>query len=250
MNTANTQTTSILVWDWPTRIFHWSLALSFLGAYLTAESEVYRNLHVLFGYSFAGLIVFRLLWGLVGSNYARFTEFVRGPGAVGAYLKSLFSRQPKHYIGHNPAGALAILLLLGIGLVLSLSGWAHFEGLGGDWLEEVHEVLGNLMLALVAVHILGVILSSRLHGENLAKSMLTGRKRGPSEAGIASARPLIAALLLTVIAGFWTLAPQGYGGLIQPGLGAGTESSVAAQVFPEGARQKDRGRRSEHTKDH
>ena len=89
----------VLVWDVPTRVFHWLLALSFTGAFLTAESERYRDVHVLLGYTVLGLVAFRLLWGLLGTRYARFWSFAYGPKSVLSYVKSLFSRSPQHYRG-------------------------------------------------------------------------------------------------------------------------------------------------------
>ena len=97
-------TTSILVWDLPVRMFHWLTVLSFAGAWLTAESERWRLLHVTLGYTLAGLLVFRVLWGLIGTRHARFTDFVRGPGAVRRYLAALLRGQPEQAVGHNPAG--------------------------------------------------------------------------------------------------------------------------------------------------
>ena len=108
MNTDN-RTPSTLVWDVPVRVFHWLLVLCFAGAWLTAESEHWRLVHVTLGYTMAGLVAFRVLWGLVGTRYARFASFVRGPSAVLGYLKSLIGRHPEHHTGHNPAGALAIV---------------------------------------------------------------------------------------------------------------------------------------------
>lgn len=166
----------ILVWDIPTRIFHWSLAISFAVAFLTAESERLRDIHVISGYLMLGLIGFRLVWGLIGSRHARFSDFVRGPAAVLRYLRSLVSGQPEHHIGHNPAGAVVIVLLLVLGLATGVSGWATYNDLGGEWLEELHEGLANAMLALVAVHLVGVAVSSWLHRENLVKAMITGYK--------------------------------------------------------------------------
>ena len=96
---------AILVWDAPVRVFHWLMVLSFAGAYLTAESERWRLLHVTLGYTMAGLVVFRIVWGLLGSRYAKFSSFVRGPAAVARYVRSLFNGQPEHHVGHNPAGA-------------------------------------------------------------------------------------------------------------------------------------------------
>lgn len=195
----------ILVWDIPTRAFHWLLALSFAGAWLTAESERYRDVHVMLGYSLLGLIAFRLVWGIVGTRYARFTDFVRSPVAAIRYLKSLFSRQPEHHVGHNPAGAIAILLLLVLGIASGVSGWMTFNELGGEGMEEAHELFSNLMLAVVGIHIVGVVAGSLIHRENLARSMVTGYKGGEPAEGIRKKRLIPALVLLTLLAGFWGL---------------------------------------------
>ena len=161
-----------------------------------------------------GLIGFRVLWGLVGTRYARFSDFVYSPGAVIQYLKDLAAKKPKRYIGHNPAGGamvIAMLLCLFVVTVSGLKVYAIEEGLGPlagespaisliqpayadedeheehenghgenegaeEFWEEIHEVSSNLMLLLVFLHISGVIFSSRLHGENLVKAMFTGKK--------------------------------------------------------------------------
>ena len=193
-----------LIWDLPQRLLHWLMVLSFAGAYLTAESELWRMVHVSLGYTFGGLLVFRLLWGLIGSHHARFVNFVKGPQAILRYLRSLLSGSPEHHVGHNPAGALAILAMLALGLGLVLSGWANYSELGGGWLEEAHELLANGLIAVIAVHVLGVIVSSRLHRENLPKAMLTGRKNAAPRQGISSAWASVAALILVAVLAFWT----------------------------------------------
>ena len=171
--------TKILVWDAPVRVFHWLLVLSFAGAYLTAESERWRLVHVSLGYTMGGLVAFRILWGLLGTRYARFANFVRGPAAVMRYGRALLRGQPEHHVGHNPAGAVAIVLLLLLSMALVASGWAIYNEVGGDWLEELHEVAANVMLAVVGVHVAGVVLASWLHRENLVRAMVTGKKEGP-----------------------------------------------------------------------
>jgi cytochrome b len=193
----------ILVWDLPTRLFHWLLVASFAGAWLTAESESWRLVHVTLGYSVAALVAFRLCWGFVGSRYARFSEFVKGPSAVLAYVKGMLQRRPAHYIGHNPAGAVAILALLLLGGLVTLTGYAAYEELGGHWLEEVHEVLASGMLAVVLVHIVGVIVGSLMHRENLVRAMITGRKEGTPTEGIGSSRRSFALVLVALIGGLW-----------------------------------------------
>lgn len=173
---ASTATDRIKVWDLPTRLFHWSLGASFAGAWLTADSERWIGVHTTLGYVFAGLIAFRLVWGLIGTKYSRFSSFVRGPRAVRRYAASILARNPEHHVGHNPAGGWAVLALLGLGAVTAASGYFAFNDLGGDWLEELHEGAASAMLALVFVHIGAVLLSSVIHGENLVRAMWTGFK--------------------------------------------------------------------------
>ena len=117
----------ILVWDWPTRIGHWLMATAFLVAYLTGESEEWRLVHVWAGGTLAGVIAFRLVWGLVGSRHARFASFVRAPGAAFNYLLSLLRGRPDHYTGHNPAGGLVILLLLAFWISKDLACSTRYE---------------------------------------------------------------------------------------------------------------------------
>lgn len=198
----------ILVWDIPTRVFHWLLAISFTGAYLTAETERYRDIHLLLGYTLLGLIAFRLIWGFAGSRYSRFKSFLFSPSTIILYIKSLLQRNPQHYVGHNPAGGLAIFLLLGLGLLVSLSGVLLYFEVGGETFEDLHEVVANGMLLLVLVHIVGVIASSVLHRENLVRSMVTGLKSGNANQGITRAYSCLGAILLVVVAVFWLWAPQ------------------------------------------
>lgn len=178
MNTNKTG--SVKVWDIPVRLFHWSLAASFTIAFITAESERWRDIHVVAGYAVAGLIAFRLIWGIVGSQHARFADFLPTPGKLKTYIGSLLAGRPEHYVGHNPAGALAIFALLTLGLLSAATGWATYEELGGHrvgkWMEELHEGAANAMLIVVGIHIAGVAISSWLHHENLVRAMVTGWK--------------------------------------------------------------------------
>lgn len=194
----------ILVWDAPTRVFHWALALSFVGAFATADSERLRDVHVVLGYTVLGLIAFRLIWGVLGTRYARFSSFAFGPRALATYLKSLLALRPQHFVGHNPAGSIAVYALLALGLLTALTGYAHYNALGGEWLEDLHEGLANAMLAVVFVHIAGVVVGSLLHRENLARAMVTGYKRGNPTGAIRGARWIVAALLAAGIAALWT----------------------------------------------
>ena len=199
----------IRVWDVPTRVFHWSLATSFLGLFITGDSERWRDIHAWLGYTVLGLLAFRLIWGLIGSRYARFSEFTRSPLEAIRYLLSLVKGNPHRYVGHNPAGAVAIYLLLALGLASGVSGWMVFEEIGGDAFEELHEILANTMLAVVIVHILGVLLSSVLHRENLVRAMVTGNKVGERSESIESSRWIVGLLLIAMVIGIWGFALTG-----------------------------------------
>ena len=229
----------ILVWDAPVRVFHWLLVLSFFGAYLTAESDRWRAVHVTLGYTAGALVVFRLLWGLLGTHHARFGDFVRGPQAVRRYLASLLRGAPEHHVGHNPAGALAIVALLGLTCLTVVLGWATFTEQGGEWLEEGHELAGNLMLLLVGVHVAAVVLSSWLHRENLVHAMLNGRKLGTPQEGIRRAWRGLAMGMLVAVLGFWWLQWQD-----PPQALAGDRPAATAKRGHD--RERDHDEREEH----
>lgn len=199
----------ILVWDWPVRVFHWLMVLSFSGAYLTSESERWRLVHVSLGYTMGGLLAFRVVWGLVGTRYARFTSFVRGPVAVRRYLVAMINRQPEHYTGHNPAGAVAIMLLLLSGIVVTATGWASYNNMGANWVAQLHEGASNFMLVVVGVHLAGVALASWLHHENLVRAMVTGSKSGHSDQGIHGAWRSLGVVMLVAVLGFWLFQWRG-----------------------------------------
>jgi cytochrome b len=193
----------VQIWDAPTRVFHWLLVLSFVVSYITAEGERWRLVHVTFGYTFGGLLAFRLIWGVVGTRYARFSNFVRGPVAVIGYLKSLKRVRPEHHLGHNPAGAVAIVLMIALGFVQLVTGWAAYNDVGGEWRSQLHEVAANAMVLVIVVHLAGVVSASFMHHENLVRAMLTGKKAGwPSDAIAATRRP-VAVLLVLAAVGFW-----------------------------------------------
>lgn len=178
---------TIKVWDPLVRVFHWSLAAGFFTAYLTADE--WRKLHVYAGYLIAGLVAFRVVWGLVGSRHARFSDFVAGPRAVGRYLQQLLQGRSPRYLGHNPAGGAMVVALLVFLAGTAFTGMVLYacDGhgpLAGTFLshfrehtvEEVHEFFANTTLFLVFFHVAGVIVSSLLHHENLVRAMVTGRK--------------------------------------------------------------------------
>lgn len=208
----------IRVWDPLVRIFHWSLVAAFAAAWLTAEES--QSWHEIAGYTVGGLVAFRLIWGLVGGRYARFSQFLRGPSRTLAYLGDMARGREPRYLGHNPAGAAMIVALLVALAGTAFSGWllerpervallpglvqiaapAHAQeddddaeygpveeggGQPDGLLKEVHETFANLMLVLLALHVGGVVLASFRHRENLARAMITGDKRAPGPGDVA-----------------------------------------------------------------
>lgn len=201
--------TRIRVWDPLVRVFHWSLVAGFALAWATGEE--FESLHEWAGYAVGALIALRVVWGFVGTRYARFSQFVPGLATLRGYLGDTVKGREARYIGHNPAGAVMILGLLAVLSGTALTGWLMADPArqallptlpqivapafadddgdegdrargGEDALEEVHEALATVMLVLVALHIGGVVLSSVRHRENLVRAMVTGDKRAP-EAG-------------------------------------------------------------------
>ena len=201
-------TTKILVWDRIVRTGHWLLAASFIVAYVSAESERWRLIHVVSGGLVFAVVVLRIAWGLFGSQHARFVNFLHSPARAITYLKSLASKNPEHHTGHNPAGGWAVIGLLSLSLLASITGWMAYNNLGGARLGQWHELAAKLCLSLVFVHVIAVIASSYLHQENLISAMLTGKRLSNvtgrindiSGWGLLLYALLVAALTLAVLA--------------------------------------------------
>lgn len=181
---------TVKVWDPLVRIGHWTLVAGFFTAYFTEDDFLAQ--HVWAGYVVGGVVLFRIAWGFVGSEHARFRDFVWSPGVTLRYLGAIATNRAKRYIGHNPAGGAMIVALLVCLAVITWSGleiYAIEENAGPlaglvsggedaeDFWEEVHEVAANFTLFLVLLHVVGVIVASVSHRENLVKAMFTGRKR-------------------------------------------------------------------------
>ena len=165
------------VWDPLVRIFHWSMLLAFLTAWFTSHSS--DDIHHLAGYAAAALIFLRLLWGFLGTPYARFAQFVRDPGTILRYLRDMASGREARYLGHNPAGGAMVLALMAAMAATALTGWmmttdAYF---GVEWVGRTHDLVAHGLLVLILVHLGGVVLASLRHRENLVGAMLSGRKR-------------------------------------------------------------------------
>lgn len=187
---------AVLVWDMPTRVFHWLLVICFAGAWLSSESERLQMIHYAFGYSSVALVLFRLAWGLVGTRYARFTQFIKGPNAIAHHLKGILKGEEHDGPGHNPAGGMVMLGLMGVILLIGLTGYWSVKEFLGDFMSEAHEAIANLALVLVMVHIVAALLMSVLQKENLVRAMITGKKLGTPEQAIRFPQRLIGAALV------------------------------------------------------
>ncbi len=203
--------TQVMVWNLPVRLFHWMLAGCFITAWLTRGSR-YLDIHVFAGYLMGGLILFRLVWGVIGGPYARFRDFAFNWHEALGYIKRILQGTPPRFIGHNPAGSWAIYLLLSLGGLIVISGLITLGGeeqhgplaglldyAQGAMTHELHELLAWIMLGVVATHLLGVLVESLLHRENLVGSMLSGNKYAQSDMIQAASRKAVAALMLVVI---------------------------------------------------
>jgi cytochrome b len=174
---------TVRVWDPLVRIGHWSLALSVLFAWLTRHSP--GSWHEWVGYGSLAIVAIRLVWGWSGSQYARFAQFLRGPGPTLAYaLAMLRGREPRS-LGHNPLGGWMIGALLLMVTLVGASGWLYTTDRywGVEWVERLHDALANVLFVLVGLHVAGVIYASLRHRENLVAAMIHGRKSAAAAHG-------------------------------------------------------------------
>ncbi|WP_135079899.1 cytochrome b/b6 domain-containing protein [Terasakiella sp. SH-1] len=215
-----TATHTSLIWDLPLRLFHWAMVACVLVAAISGYffEEWWLDLHVVAGYGLACLLVFRLIWGLVGSTYSRFSHFPLSRGKLIEHIKQLLTFKSPTYDGHNPLGAWMIVLMLATMVFLVLSGflvWGGQENHGplasvisyeiGDWAEDFHEVFANLLMVCVALHLCGVVGETILFKHPLIKAMITGKKPAPSATPNATYwHSIFGLLLLSIIIAAFT----------------------------------------------
>ena len=178
----------IYVWDLFVRVFHWTLVVAFTVAYLTEDDML--NVHVWAGYAVGALVVTRVIWGFIGPEHARFSDFVYTPGETLRYLRDLVLFRAERHLGHSPGGGAMVIILLVLLAATVATGLVVYGGeqqagpLAGmftrdfaESFEEVHEFIANITLALVLAHIAAVVLASFVFRENLIGAMVTGYKR-------------------------------------------------------------------------
>lgn len=166
----------IKVWDIYIRFYHWALAGLVLANFIVEEDE---GPHEIIGYIAVGLVLVRIIWGFIGTPYARFSEFFPTPGKVKAYISELLAGRAPRTIGHNPLGSVMMLTLLALILLLGLSGWMMSTEFfwGSEFVEETHEFLAGSLLACAGLHAVAAIIDSLRHRENLIMAMIHGYKR-------------------------------------------------------------------------
>jgi cytochrome b len=197
----------MMSWDAVVMVSHWLLAICFVGAVITQDSEKYRLLHVTMGYTMFGLVAFRLVWGFIGGKYARFNSIYPRIKKVIEYLKSLFTAEPQAFIGFHAIGFLAAYLLLAVILMVTISGYIVYEELGPDLFEDLHETLGNLLIAIVVIHIGGVVINAVIQKVKLAMSTEQTGAAKRVAASIERSRPYkwMAALIILAVTYFWVI---------------------------------------------
>lgn len=215
-----------LVWDWPLRLWHWLFAVVVTGAWITGQwgGFDWRQWHLWFGQAAVGLLIFRILWGFVGPRNARFGRFLPGPSKLLAYLKTLAKRDAPENAGHNPLGAVAVVVILAVLAVHASSGLfisddILYEGPWyvavseetADFASTIHHRLAWPVGVLLGLHIVAILFYRVYKRQRLTRAMITGRKpsdRVPESRSIPSSRTLLALILVALVAGvtWWLLA--------------------------------------------
>ncbi len=196
-----------LVYDLPTRAFHWVFAGLFITAFTIAKTiddeSASFSWHMLAGLTLAPVVLLRMLWGVVGTKHARFSDFVLAPGELLRYFRGIFSGDKAHWVGHNPASSWAALAMMGLVLAQVLTGWLMASGGDPEVLEDLHELTANALIILAVLHVAGVVLHRLRHGEMIGRSMVDGRKAHvPDSEAIRSPRTVFGLMFIAIVAAF------------------------------------------------
>ncbi len=229
-----------LIWDLPTRFFHWLLAISVILAFgfaqLTEKESPQFYLHVVFGVLAGILVIWRAIWGFIGSENVRWKNLLVRPSLVIDYVKQVASGHGVYHAGHNPAGAIAALGLLLLVVLTVATGLLSPQA---ELFEELHESLPFALIGLAVVHVIGVIVATRMNKENYLLGMFSGKKRATETEAIAHAHPLAASVMLVLVLGVWGYFIKGFD--LQKALFTAPGSQWSFQVGePEAESEQDR----------
>ena len=197
------------IYDLPTRLFHWLFAGLFIAAYAIAqtvddESTLFAY-HMILGLIMAAVLLIRIVWGFIGSEYARFSSFELAPQKVIRYFKGILTGTSERSVGHNPASSWAAIVMMVVGVVLVGSGIQMALGSESEFFEEVHEIAGTVFVITAIAHVLGIVLHTIRHRDPIGMSMLTGSKMLP--AGNEIQHPhRFAAIAMLVVVSAWTVS--------------------------------------------
>lgn len=208
---------STLVYDLPTRLFHVLFAGLFVTAFTianVAEDSPAFPYHMLAGALLATLVILRLIWGVAGTRYARFSSFELNPARLIEYFRAMFGSGTRTWTGHNPASSWAALIMIGLAAGLAITGVLMVNG--NEQVEDVHELLANSFLVVAVLHVAGVIVHQLRHRDAFAFSMVDGRKQAPEAEGIAGARPVAGLAIVAVVAALGIYLLRGF----EPATGA------------------------------
>jgi cytochrome b len=196
----------VLIWDLPTRIFHWLLTIGFFVTVVISlavdDDSPLFSAHMIIGIMLGVMVLLRIVWGFVGTRYARFSSFLFSPQSLLKYIFGAMNGSATRSIGHNAGSSYGIFAMLGLVLITAVTGLMISNG--NEAAEELHEIASYLLMAVVAVHIVGVGWYSLRHKENITLSMLTGRKEASADDAIPTSRP-IAGIVFLLFVGFLTV---------------------------------------------
>ncbi len=195
------------VYDWPTRLFHWLFAFLFLAAFIITETvdddSSLFSYHMLGGLTIVFLLVFRIIWGFIGTTYARFSSFKLKPVELFQYVKDAIIAKTKRFLGHNPASSYAAIIMFISAIGLAVTGVLMTLGSETDFYEETHEILANVFLIAVIAHLVGIVFHHFKHKDALWSSMVDGKKKAlPDKVGITNMKP-VAGILFIIITLLW-----------------------------------------------
>lgn len=219
-----------LIYDLPTRLFHWLFAGLFLAAFLVAsfaEHSAAFPYHMLAGIILTGLVLFRLTWGLVGTRYARFGSFELKPGSLFQYFRSMFGSTARHWAGHNPASSWSAIAMFALAVGLGVTGYLMVGAGQKERYEDVHELLANSFLVVALLHVAGVVLHTLRHRDQFPRAMIDGRKvETAAGEGITRARPVAGVAMLAAVAALGIYLLRGYDPGVQELRAFGTSFSL------------------------